>query len=99
MMQRLKSLRMWMGALTVIVLLSAWPAMVGAGDDSTIPEQLNWVQFPPASHPIDSRQLVEFLLNKGMFLSPQEMAMLERGEVPRAKASTQPCAPSRAVSR
>lgn len=97
MMQRLKSLRTWMGALTVIVLLSAWPAMVGA-DDTTMPPQMNWIQFPPASHTIDSQQLVEFLLKKGL-ISPQELALLQGGEAAQAKASTQPCAVSPSVSR
>ena len=99
-MRRLKSLRTWMGALTAIALLAAWPAVVGAdeGGETYIPPELNWTATPPASHPIDGRQLAEYLVKKGI-ISPQELAMFERGQVPHAMVSKQPCAPARAVAR
>lgn len=99
-MKRFKGLRTWMGAVTAIALLAAWPAMVGAdeGGETVIPPEMNWTATPPASHYVDGGQLVEFLLKKGI-ISPQDLAMLERGEVAHAKASTQPCAPARTVSR
>jgi len=57
-----------------------------------------WTPTPQASHTIDSKQLVEFLLQKGL-ISPQELALLQGGEAAQAKASTQPCAASQSVSR
>jgi len=87
-----------MGALTAIALLAAWPAVVGADEETVIPPEMNWTATPPASHYVDGGQLAQFLLKKGL-ITPQELALLERGEFSQVKASTQPCAPSRTVSR
>src|ERR671932_397619 len=76
--QRLMKLTAWLGTLTAIVLLAAWPSGLGA-EETTIPPEAHWTPTPPAPGSFDSRQLAEFLLTKEM-ISTQEMVALERGE-------------------
>src|SRR5262249_2837195 len=74
--QRFVKLPLWLGALTAIVLLAAWPSGVGA-DETTIPPEAHWTPTPPAPSSFDSRQLAEFLVARGM-LSAQDMAELQQ---------------------
>src|SRR5215813_2646867 len=74
--QRFVKLPLWLGALTAIVLLAAWPSGVGA-DETTIPPETHWTPTPPAPGSFDSRQLAEFLVARGM-LSAQDMAELQQ---------------------
>ncbi len=74
--QRVVKLALWLGALTAIVLLAAWPSGVGA-DETMIPPETHWTPTPPAPGSFDSRQLAEFLVTRGM-LSAQDMAELQQ---------------------
>jgi hypothetical protein len=74
--QRVVKLALWLGALTAIVLLAAWPSGVGA-DETMIPPETHWTPTPLAPGSFDGRQLAELLLTKGI-ISPQDMAALER---------------------
>ena len=74
--QRLMTLTVWLGTLTAMVLLAAWPSGVGA-EETTIPPEAHWTPTPPAPGSFDSRQLAEFLLTKEI-ISPQDMAALEQ---------------------
>jgi hypothetical protein len=71
-----RNLRRWMGALTAIALVAAWPALAGA-DETKIPPEANWTPTPPARQTVDTVQLAELLKEKGV-LTDQDYAQLTR---------------------
>jgi hypothetical protein len=74
MWQYVMNFRRWMGALTAIALLAAWPALVRA-DETRIPPEANWTPTPPARRTVDPVQLAELLKEKGV-LTDQDYAHL-----------------------
>lgn len=62
-----------------VLALLALPVVVRADDDgeSTIPPQMQWTPYPPAREIVDTVQLMELLVKKGV-ITPLEQAWLTR---------------------